>query len=83
MDSGLHEVSQGSIDHPLPLDTVLANELGAFDMQAEVALARGIVTAVTTMLLTIVDKLYPRWRKRRIEACKHFSRDWTGSLGIH
>lgn len=83
MDAGLHEVAQGGVNHPLPLHAVLADELGALDEQAEVAFARGIVTAVTTMLLAIVDELYPRGRKRRIEACKHFSRDWTGSLGIH
>lgn len=83
MDTRLHEVSQGGIDHPLPLHAVLADELRALDAKAEVALARGIVTAVTTMLLAFVDELDPGWSKRRIEALKHFSRDWTGSLGIH
>lgn len=55
MDAGFHEVSQGSKNHPLPLHAVLAGELGTLDGQAEVALARGIVTAVTTMLFAIVD----------------------------
>src|SRR3954453_4247515 len=35
------------------------------------------------MLLAVVDELDPRRRKRRIEATKHFSRDRSGSLGVH
>ena len=59
MDPLLHQVAERRIDHPLPLDTVLAGEGGAFDRQAEVAFARGIVAAVAAVLLAVVDQLDP------------------------
>ena len=59
MDSVLHQVPERAIDHPLSLDTVLASECGAFDAQAEVAFACGIISAVPAMLLAVVDELDP------------------------
>jgi len=64
MDSGVHEVAERGIDHPLAFDTALAREGRAFDPQAEVAFAGRIVTAVPSMLLAVVDELDQRWRKR-------------------
>src|SRR5690349_9140338 len=83
MDSDVHEIAKRSIDHPLPLDTVLAPERRAFDPQREVALAGRIVAAVAAMLLAIVNKVEARWRKRRVQPCQHFGRDRTSFLGVH
>jgi glutathione S-transferase len=51
VDSGLHQLAERPIDHALPFDTALAREGRAFDAQAEVALARRVITAMTPMLL--------------------------------
>jgi len=45
--------------------------------------AGGIVTAVPAMLLAVVGQFDPRWRKRRIEAPEHFSRDGSGGGCVH
>ena len=47
------------------------------------AFARGIVAAVPAMLFAVVGQLEPSWRKRRVEALKHFGCDRTGFLGVH
>ncbi len=76
-------VAERRIDHPLPFDTVLAREGRAFDPEAEMALAFGIVAAVAAVLLAVVDQLNARRRKRRTEAPEHFSGDRAVSLVAH
>jgi hypothetical protein len=83
VDAFAHEVAEGGIDHPLPLDAVPSGECRAFDRQAEVAFAGGVVAAVAAMLLAVVHQLEVAWRKRRVEALKHFSRDRPGFLRVH
>src|SRR6185369_15274536 len=83
MDSGLHQVAERRVDHPLPLDTVLADEGRTFDAKREVAFTGGIVAAVAPMLLAFIDEFDRRRGKRRIEAGKHFSCDRAGFLGVH
>ena len=57
MDALVHQLAERRIDQPLPLDPALAGEGRAFDRQAEVAFAGGIVAAVAAMLLAVVDQL--------------------------
>lgn len=83
MNSGLHEVPKRGIDHPLALHTALAGKLRAFDSQAEMAFARRIISAVSSVLFTVVRQLDVCRQKRRIEPRKHLSRDRTGSLDVH
>jgi len=59
VDSALHKIAEGRINHPLPFHTALPRELGTLDYQAEVALACGIVAAVAAVLFAIVDQLDP------------------------
>jgi len=61
VDSGLHEISERGIDHPLPIDAIFACKGRAFDAQGEMALACRVVAAVPAMLLAVVDKLDRRW----------------------
>ena len=83
MDPFAHQVPERRIDHPLPLDTVLAAECGALDVQAEMALARGIMTRMASVELTLVDQLHVDRRKRRVEPREHFSRNRSDGLGFH
>ena len=55
MDTFSHQIAQGPIDHPLPLNAAFACERRAFDPQSEVAFAGGIVTAVAAVLFAVVD----------------------------
>src|SRR5689334_16764302 len=83
MDSGVHQLAQRRINHPLPFDTVLSFEGGTLDGQREVALACRIVAAVATMLLAVVAEFDRRRLERRVEAARHFGRDRSGSLSVH
>ena len=83
MDALPHQVSERGIDEPLPFDAAFAGERGAFDNQAEMTLAGGIVTAVPAVLLAVVDELDPRRRKRRIEPSQHLACDRPSSFGVH
>ena len=60
MDSCVHQMSKRRIDHSLPFDTALAGERLAFDPQAEVTLARGVVAAMAVVLLAVVDQIDAR-----------------------
>lgn len=64
MDSFSHQVAERTVNHPLPLDAVLASKRCAFDSQREVALASGIIAAVAAVLLAIVDQFDARGIKR-------------------
>src|SRR3954454_6150274 len=83
MNSGLHQVPQGGIDHPLSFDTALPPEGRAFDAEREVTFAGGVVATMAAVLLAVVSKLDAARRKRRVEAGEHFSRDRTGFSSVH
>lgn len=59
MDPLAHQIAECCIDHPLSLDAAFGGKGGALDAQAEVALARGIVPAMTAVLLAVVDQIDP------------------------
>ena len=61
MDSGLHQVTERGIDHPLSFDTALSDECRTLNAKRKVAFAGRIVAAVAAMLLTIVDELDRGW----------------------
>src|SRR5829696_7572541 len=83
VDSCLHEVTKGCIDHALPFDTAFAGECGTFETEREMALACGIVAAVPAMLLTVVDQVDLSWSECRIEPPEHFRCDRASVLGVH
>ena len=64
VDPLVHQLAQGGIDHALALDPRLAGEGGAFDAQAEMALAGGIIAAVPAVLLAVVVQLQYLGRER-------------------
>lgn len=63
------------VDHPLPLDPRLAGKGSALDGQREMAFAGGIVSAVTAMLLAVVNQIDPRRCKVRFKAADHLRSD--------
>ena len=83
MDSRLHEVAKGCIDHSLPLHTVHPGKERTFNVKAEVAFARRIIAAMPPMLLAVVSEGEAGWRKRRVEPREHFSRDGSGGSSVH
>jgi hypothetical protein len=83
VDSGVHEIAKGQIDHPLAFDTVFAGERLAFNSKAEVALAGRVIAAVAAMLLAVIRQFDAGRRKRRVEAGEHFSRDRASFFGAH
>ena len=60
MDSFAHQVAKRGIDKALPFDAAFTGENGAFDCQAEMTLAGGIVASVAAVLLAVVDELDAR-----------------------
>jgi len=74
MDSAFQQVAQRSMDQPLPFDARLADEGGAFDFQAEVGFAGGIIAAVPAMLLAVVGERQGGGFQRRFEPAPHFAR---------
>ncbi len=78
MDALVHQLAERGIDRALALDPVHAGKGGAFDHQAEMALAGGIVAAVAAMLFAVVDQMDAGRGERRAEATFDIGRDGTG-----
>src|ERR1044071_658999 len=83
MDAFAHQVAQCGIDHSLTLDAAFSGDGEAFDRYAEMALARGIMAAVSAMLLAVVHELDLRRRERRVEPPEHLACNRTGFFGFH
>jgi len=64
VDSAVHKIAKRGIDQTLAFDTALTGEGSAFDRQAEMAFAGGVVAAVAAVLLAIVAELNAGWGKR-------------------
>ena len=73
-----HQLAEGGIYGALALDAVHAGEGGAFDCKAEMAFARGIIAAVSAVLLAVVEQLKTGGLERGAEAALHFGGDRTG-----
>jgi hypothetical protein len=83
VDPALHEVAERGIDHPLSIHTALPREKRTFNREREVTLSSRIVAAMAAVLLTIVDQIDARGRKRRIEALKHLGCDRSRGDVVH
>lgn len=83
MDPLVKKVAERVVHEPLPLDPRLAGEGGAFDAQGEMGFAGGIVAAMPTMLLAVVDEVEQARLERALEAAAHLGRDGSGGRGVH
>ena len=78
MDALFQQVPERCMHQALALDTGLADEGRAFDFQAEVRFASGVVAPVSAMLLAVVAQRQDGRMERCFEAAPHFGCD--GSL---
>lgn len=83
MDSLAHQVTERSVDLPLPLHPVQAGECGAFDNQREMAFAAWVVPGVPDMLVALVLEFHPGWRKRGRQPLNHLAGDRSGGSFGH
>lgn len=83
MDLLVKQVAQRGMNHPLPLHPGLAGKMRAFDRQAEVALAGGIVAAVAAVLVAVVNQLNFRRVQRLGQPPPHFRCNRAGGERVH
>ena len=83
MDPLAHQVTERSVDLPLPLDPVQAGESGAFDNQREMAFAPRVVPGVPDMLIALVFEFHPSWRERGRQPLNHLAGDRSGGSFGH
>ena len=59
MDALAHQIAERRVNQPLALNPALAGERRAFNAQAEMAFAGGVVPTVAAMSFAIVVKVDP------------------------